>query len=185
MPGDDWQRFANLRAYYAFMFGHPGKKLMFMGAEFGQEREWNHDHALDWHLLDQTRHRGVQALIRDLNALYRELPALHGLDCDPSGFEWIIANDANHSIFAWMRKGESGRARCLVIANFTPTIHRDYRVRVPFAGQWRETLNTDSAHYGGSNVGNNGVVETLDGIIPELGLTLPPLSVIFLVPEPA
>jgi 1,4-alpha-glucan branching enzyme len=185
MPGDDWQRFANLRAYYAFMFGHPGKKLMFMGAEFGQEREWNHDHALDWHLLDQTRHRGIQALIRDLNALYRELPALHELDCDPSGFEWIITDDADRSVFAWMRKGENGRARCLVVANFTPTVHRDYRVRVPFAGHWREILNTDSAHYGGSNVGNNGVVETLDGIIPELGLTLPPLAVIFLVPEPA
>jgi 1,4-alpha-glucan branching enzyme len=185
MPGDDWQRFANLRAYYAFMFGHPGKKLMFMGAEFGQEREWNHDHALDWHLLDQTRHRGIQALIRDLNALYRELLALHELDCDPSGFEWIITDDADRSVFAWMRKGENGRARCLVVANFTPTIHRDYCVRVPFAGPWREVLNTDSAHYGGSNVGNNGAIETRDGIIPELGLTLPPLAVIFLVPESA
>jgi 1,4-alpha-glucan branching enzyme len=185
MPGDDWQRFANLRAYYAFMFGHPGKKLMFMGAEFGQEREWNHDHALDWHLLDQARHLEIQAVVRDLNALYRDVPALHELDCDPAGFEWIIANDADRSVFAWMRKGESGRARCLVIANFTPTVHRSYRVRVPFAGKWREALNTDSAHYGGSNVGNNGVVETLDGVIPELSLTLPPLAVIFLVPERA
>jgi 1,4-alpha-glucan branching enzyme len=185
MPGDDWQRFANLRAYYAFMFGHPGKKLMFMGAEFGQEREWSHDHALDWHLLDQASHRGVQTVVRDLNALYRDVPALHELDCDPAGFEWIIANDANRSVFAWMRKGESGRERCLVIANFTPTIHRDYRVRVPFTGRWREALNTDSAHYGGSNVGNNGLVETLDGAIPELSLTLPPLAVIFLVPERA
>jgi 1,4-alpha-glucan branching enzyme len=158
---------------------------MFMGAEFGQEREWSHDHALDWHLLDQAPHRGIQAVIRDLNALYRDLPALHELDCNPAGFEWIIANDSDRSVFAWMRKGESGRARCLVIANFTPTVHRDYRVRVPFAGKWRETLNTDSAHYGGSNVGNNGVVETLDGVIPELSLTLPPLAVIFLVPEPA
>ena len=163
MPGDEWQRFANLRAYYAFMFGHPGKKLMFMGAEFGQEREWNHDHSLDWHLLDQERHQGVQAVIRDLNTLYRDVPALHELDCDPAGFEWVIANDADRSIFAWMRKGESGRARCLMIANFTPSVHRDFRVRVPFAGKWREALNTDSAHYGGSNVGNNGLVETLEG----------------------
>ncbi|MEO6945510.1 MAG: 1,4-alpha-glucan branching protein GlgB [Nitrobacter sp.] len=182
MPGDDWQRFANLRAYYAFMFGHPGKKLMFMGAEFGQEREWDHDRALDWDLLDQPRHQGIQAVIRDLNALYRDVPALHELDCDPAGFEWI-ANDADRCIFAWMRKGESGRARCLVIANFTPTVHRDYRVRVPFAGRWREALNTDSALYGGSNVGNNGLVETGDRVIPELSLTLPPLAVIFLIPE--
>jgi 1,4-alpha-glucan branching enzyme len=185
MPGDDWQRFANLRAYYAFMFGHPGKKLMFMGSEFGQEREWNHDHALDWYLLDQARHRGIQNLVRDLNALYRTLPALHELDCDLAGFEWIVANDADRSVFAWMRKGDNGRSRCLVVANFTPTVHRGYRVRVPFAGKWRETLNTDSAHYGGSDVGNDGMVETLDGVIPELSLTLPPLAVIFLVPEPA
>ena len=183
MPGDEWQRFANLRAYYAFMFGHPGKKLMFMGAEFGQEREWNHDHSLDWHLLDQEPHRGIQSVIRDLNALYRSVPALHELDCDPAGFEWVIANDADRSIFAWMRKGEDGRARCLVIANFTPTVHRDFRVRVPFPGKWREALNTDSAHYGGGNVGNGGTVETLGGVIPELSLTLPPLAVIFLVPE--
>jgi 1,4-alpha-glucan branching enzyme len=185
MPGDDWQRFANLRAYYAFMFGHPGKKLMFMGSEFGQEREWNHDHALDWYLLDQARHRGIQNLVRDLNALYRTLPALHELDCDLAGFEWIVANDADRSVFAWMRKGDNGRSRCLVVANFTPSVHRGYRVRVPFAGKWRETLNTDSAHYGGSDVGNDGMVETLDGVIPELSLTLPPLAVIFLVPEPA
>jgi 1,4-alpha-glucan branching enzyme len=185
MPGDDWQRFANLRAYYAFMFGHPGKKLMFMGAEFGQEREWNHDHSLDWHLLDQVRHQGVQAVVRDLNELYRDLSALHELDCDPAGFEWIVADDADHSVFAWMRKGESGRARCLIVANFTPTVHRDYRVRVPFTGRWREALNTDSTHYGGTNVGNDGVVETSGEIIPELRLTLPPLGVIFLVPETA
>jgi 1,4-alpha-glucan branching enzyme len=183
MPGDEWQRFANLRAYYAFMFGHPGKKLMFMGAEFGQEREWNHDQSLDWHLADQKPHRGIQSVIRDLNTLYRDVPALHELDCDPAGFEWVIANDADRSIFAWMRKGENGRERCLVIANFTPSVHQDFRVRVPFAGKWREALNTDSSHYGGSNVGNSGVVETTGGVIPELSLTLPPLAVIFLVPD--
>jgi 1,4-alpha-glucan branching enzyme len=184
MPGDDWQRFANLRAYYGFMFAHPGKKLLFMGSEFGQEREWNHDHSLDWHLLDQPRHRGIQALVRDLNALYRKLPALHELDCDHAGFEWVITNDADHSVFAWMRKGGGNRERCLVVANFTPQVHHNYEVPVPFFGGWREILNTDSAYYGGSNVGNSGLVKTLSGVIPKLKLTIPPLAVIFLVPEP-
>ena len=151
MPGDQWQRFANLRAYYGFMFGHPGKKLMFMGCEIAQEREWNHDQSLDWHLLDQEPHRGIQSLIGDLNALYRNVPALHELDADPAGFEWLITEDADNSVFAWLRKGNDGRARCVVIANFTPGVLHNYRVRVPFAGAWREILNTDSAHYGGSN----------------------------------
>jgi 1,4-alpha-glucan branching enzyme len=183
MPGDDWQRFANLRAYYAFMFGHPGKKLMFMGCEFGQEHEWNHDRSLDWHLLEQDRHAGIQSLIRDLNWLYRELPALHELDCDPLGFEWVVTDDANGNVFAWIRKGRDARARCLVVANFSPNVYYNYRVHVPFAGTWREVLNSDSAHYGGSNVGNVGEVRTLDGSAPELSLTVPPLAAIFLVPE--
>src|SRR5258708_1830361 len=170
MPGDDWQRFANLRAYYSFMFGHPGKKLMFMGCEFGQEREWDHDHSLDWHLLDQERHRGVQTLVRDLNSLYRSLPALHELDCDPAGFEWIVTNDADHNVFVWMRKGNAPRERCLIIANFSPNVYHHYRVRVPFPGKWREVFNSDSAHYGGSNVGNIGERETLEGLIPSLDL---------------
>ncbi len=105
MPGDEWQRFANLRAYYAFMFGHPGKKLMFMGSEFGQEREWSHDHSLDWHLLENPKHAGIQTLIRDLNKLYRDVPALHELDCDHNGFEWLVMHDADRSVFAWLRKG--------------------------------------------------------------------------------
>jgi 1,4-alpha-glucan branching enzyme len=183
MPGDHWQRFANLRAYYSFMFGHPGKKLMFMGCEFGQEREWSHDHSLDWHLLDQEKHQGIQALIRDLNKLYRELPALHEMDCDPSGFEWIITDDAGGNVFAWIRKGNDARARCLVVVNFSPNVYYNYRVRVPFAGKWREVLNSDSAYYGGSNVGNVGEVRTLEGLVPELNLTIPPLAAIFLVPE--
>jgi 1,4-alpha-glucan branching enzyme len=183
MPGDDWQRFANLRAYYGFMFGHPGKKLLFMGGEFGQQREWSHDHSLDWHLLEQASHRGVQALVRDLNALYRRVPALHELDCNASGFEWLVADDSDRSIFAWMRKGNDGRAQCLVVANFTPNVYRDYRVRVPFPGGWREVLNTDSVHYGGSNVGNDGALRTSSGAVPELTLTIPPLAVIFLVPD--
>jgi 1,4-alpha-glucan branching enzyme len=183
MPGDEWQRFANLRAYYAFMFGHPGKKLMFMGCEFGQEREWSHDRSLDWHLLDYPKYAGIQALIRDLNKLYRELPALHQLDCDPFGFEWIITEDSGRNVFAWMRKGNDTRARCLVVANFSPNVYQDYRVRVPFPGRWREVLNSDSAVYGGGNVGNSGEVRTLDGLVPELSLTVPPLAAIFLTPE--
>ena len=183
MPGDDWQRFANLRAYYSFMFGHPGKKLLFMGCEFGQEREWNHDVSLDWHLLDQARHGGIQALIRDLNRLYREQGALHELDCDPSGFEWIITEDAGSNVFAFLRKGREERARCVVVVNFSPNVYRNYRVRVPLAGKWREVFNSDSAHYGGSNVGNVGEVATLPGPQPALNLTLPPLAAIFLVPE--
>ncbi|PWT87271.1 MAG: 1,4-alpha-glucan branching enzyme [Proteobacteria bacterium] len=184
MPGDDWQRFANLRAYYGFMFGHPGKKLMFMGNEFGQQQEWRHDHSLDWHLLADARHGGIQALVRDLNDLYRRLPALHELDCDAAGFEWLVMEDADHSVFAWMRKGRDGRARCLVVVNFTPQVYRDYRIRVPFLGYWREALNTDAAHYGGSNVGNAGGVHAREqGLLPELSLTIPPLAALFLVPE--
>ncbi|WP_315835043.1 1,4-alpha-glucan branching protein GlgB [Bradyrhizobium prioriisuperbiae] len=183
MPGDAWQRFANLRAYYAFMFGHPGKKLLFMGNEFGQEREWNHDQSLDWHLLDLAPYAGIHTLIRDLNRLYKAVPALHQLDCDPTGFEWVIANDADRSVFAWMRKGIDTRSRCLVVSNFTPNTYRNYRVRVPFGGRWREVLNSDSAHYGGSNVGNGGVIETSATLVPELNLTIPPLATIFLVLE--
>ncbi|WP_398477539.1 1,4-alpha-glucan branching protein GlgB [Tardiphaga sp.] len=182
MPGDDWQRFANLRAYYAFMFGHPGKKLMFMGCEFAQEREWNHDHSLDWHLLEQDKHAGIHSLIRDLNTLYRDTPALHELDCDPAGFEWMVTDDAGNNVFAWLRKGNAPREQCLIVVNFSPNVYRDYRVRVPFTGKWREVLNSDAGIYGGSNVGNSGEV-TAVGLVPELSLTLPPLAAIFLRPE--
>jgi 1,4-alpha-glucan branching enzyme len=183
MPGDDWQRFANLRAYYAFMFAHPGKKLIFMGGEFGQEREWNHDHSLDWHLLDDARHRGVQALVRDLNALYRTQPALHELDCEQAGFEWVVTDDADRNVFVFLRKGEAPRARCLVAINFSPNVYHDYRVRVPFPGAWREVFNSDSAYYGGSNVGNVGLIAASDEAVPHLSLTLPPLAAVFLVPD--
>jgi 1,4-alpha-glucan branching enzyme len=184
MPGDEWQRFANLRAYYGFMFGHPGKKLLFMGAEFGQEAEWRHDHSLDWHLLERPMHAGVHALMRDLNKLYRTLPALHELDCEAQGFEWLVMHDADRSVFAWLRKGRDVKDRCLVVVNFTPEVYRDYRIKVPFAGDWQEILNTDAAVYGGSNVGNGGAVGTLDhGTIPEVSLVIPPLAAIFLVPR--
>ena len=185
MPGDEWQRFANLRAYYGFMFGHPGKKLLFMGSEFGQQSEWRHDHSLDWHLLKNPRHAGVQALVRDLNRLYRTIPALHELDCEDAGFEWLVMHDADRSVFAWLRKGRQTHERCLVVVNFTPEVYPDYRIKVPFSGTWREILNSDSALYGGSNVGNGGVVRTLDGgAVPEVSLVVPPLAAIFLVPEP-
>jgi 1,4-alpha-glucan branching enzyme len=184
MPGDRWQQFANLRAYYGFMFGHPGKKLMFMGSEFAQDTEWNHDHSLPWHLLDRPEHAGVQRLVRDLNQLYRALPALHELDCDPAGFEWLVADDSNLSVFAWLRKAKDPTSCCLIAVNFTPEVRRDYRIRVPFAGAWREILNTDAAHYGGSNVGNGGKVSAVvTPGTPELRLVLPPLSAVYLVPD--
>ncbi len=183
MPGDDWQRFANLRAYYAFMFAHPGKKLLFMGGEFGQEREWNHDHSLDWHLLDQSTHAGVQAVVRDLNRIYRETPALHERDCEATGFEWLVTDDAGRNIFAWLRKASDARQQCLVVVNFSPNVYRDYRIRVPFPGRWREIFNSDSAFYGGSNVGNTGVVSTSETLVPELTLSIPPLAAIYLTPE--
>jgi 1,4-alpha-glucan branching enzyme len=182
-PGDTWQRFANLRTYYAFMYGHPGKKLMFMGSEFGQDSEWNHDASLPWHLLGSEPHAGVQRLVRDLNRMYRDTPALHALDCDAAGFEWLIADDANNSTFAWLRKGKAAHERCVVVVNFTPQVLNDYRVRVPFAGAWREVLNSDAGLYGGSNVGNAGVVSTVvTSHGPELHIIVPPLAAVFFVP---
>jgi 1,4-alpha-glucan branching enzyme len=184
MPGDRWRRFANLRAYYGFMFGHPGKKLLFMGSEFGQEREWQHDHSLDWHLLKESPHAGIQRLVRDLNHLYRTMPALHELDCEAAGFEWLVMHDVDRSVFAWLRKGRDVRDRCLVVVNFTPEVYRDYRIRVPFAGFWREVLNTDADIYGGTNLGNAGGVNTLqEGAVPEVSLVVPPLAAIFLAPK--
>jgi 1,4-alpha-glucan branching enzyme len=184
MPGDDWQRFANLRAYYSFMYGHPGKKLMFMGSEFGQDTEWNHDISLPWHLLERPSHAGVQRLVRDLNRLYRDTPALHQLDCDSAGFEWLVTDDSANSTFAWLRKGRRDTDRCVVVVNFTPQVLHDYRIRVPFAGNWKEALNSDAAVYGGGNQGNAGrvtAVVTRDS--PELHLVIPPLAAVFLVPE--
>jgi 1,4-alpha-glucan branching enzyme len=153
MPGDRWQQFANLRATYGFMFAHPGKKLLFMGCEFAQEREWNHDQSLDWHLLDDPLHAGMQRLVRDLNHLLRETPALHQRDFDASGFEWIDHADAAHSVLAFVRRGADAQQCVLVVCNFTATVHTAWRVGVPQPGLYRERLNTDSQFYGGSNVG--------------------------------
>jgi 1,4-alpha-glucan branching enzyme len=166
------------------MFGHPGKKLLFMGNEFAQEQEWRHDHSLDWHLLESPAHAGIQSLVRDLNALYRATPALHELDCDGAGFEWLIMNDFDNSVFAWLRKGKGDRERCLVVVNFTPQLLRDYCIPVPFAGSWREVLNTDATIYGGSNAGNMGrVVGSSDNGRHYLRLVIPPLATVFLGPE--
>ena len=184
MPGDAWQKFANLRAYYGFMFGHPGKKLLFMGCEFAQGQEWNHEQSLDWHLLGDPAHEGVRRLVRDLNQLYRNTPALYQRDFVPEGFEWISLDDAGHSVLSFVRRGDGSCPPVLVVCNFTPTVHHGYRVGVPLPGRWRERLNTDSAHYGGSNAGNPlGEVEAQpvawNGRSHSLELTLPPLASLF------
>ncbi len=182
MPGDDWQKFANLRAYYGFMWTHPGKKLLFMGGEFAQRQEWNHDLSLDWHLLEDDRHVGVQKLIRDLNRIYRELPALHQLDCDEQGFEWIEMENRDQSILAYLRKGQADTAPVLVVVNLTPAVYPDYRLGVPRSGRYRECLNTDSEHYGGSNMGNVGSLqahaEPFGGQPCQLTLCIPPLATV-------
>lgn len=180
MPGDDWQKFANLRAYYGFMWTHPGKKLLFMGCEFAQRDEWNHDQSLDWHLLEHHSHKGVQSLIKDLNHTYRTIPALYELDCDSSGFEWLDSQNSQQSILVYLRKGHQGTAPALVVVNLTPTSYENFCVGVPLAGYYRECLNTDSAQYGGSNVGNGGGVSTqakaYAGQPNHLSLSIPPLA---------
>jgi 1,4-alpha-glucan branching enzyme len=184
MPGDRWQRFANLRAYFGFMWGHPGKKLLFMGSEFAQEREWNHDRELDWPSIEDPAHAGVQRLVRDLNHLYAAEPALHRRDCEPSGFMWTVGDDRSNSVFAFLRLGSSQTAPILVVSNLTPVPRRNYRIGVPRGGGWREIFNSDSGYYGGSNVGNEGRVDTAliaaHGHPQSLELMLPPLSTIFL-----
>ena len=183
MPGDEWQRFANVRAYYGFMWGHPGKKLLFMGSEFGQTAEWNFEQSLDWHLLRYDVHRGVQDLIRDLNGVYRATPSLHARDCEPEGFRWVVADDHAHSVLAWLRFGEPGDAPVLVVSNFTPVPRDGYRLGLPLAGHWRELLNTDAERYGGSNLGNLGGVtakaEPSHGLPASAEVLLPPLATVF------
>ena len=184
MPGDDWQKFANLRAYYGFMYSMPGKKLLFMGGELAQWREWHHDRGLDWHLLDEPSHRGIHRLIHDLNWLYREEPALHELDCDPEGFEWVDANDADQSVLSYMRFDRTRRRVAVAICNFTPVVRHDYRIGVSHGGFWRERLNTDAQDYGGSGVGNGGGQWTeavgCHGRPFSLSLALPPLATVIL-----
>ena len=186
MAGDEWQRFANLRAYYAFMWGYPGKKLLFMGQEFAQAAEWSEERALDWHLLDHAPHRGVRQLVRDLNYVYRSRPALHARDCEPEGFSWLIADDKQNSVFAWARHAPGGNP-VAVISNFTPVERDNYRVPLPAAGKWREIMNSDALDYGGSGKGNQGLVEArhADGGGASATMLLPPLATIMLefVPE--
>jgi 1,4-alpha-glucan branching enzyme len=185
MPGDHWQKLANLRLLLGSMYGQSGKKLLFMGGEFGQWDEWNHEKSLDWHLTEYEAHRGIQRWVRDLNALYQECQALQS-DFDPAGFEWVDCNDADASIISFLRKGTDGSSM-LVIANFTPVPRMDYAVGVSEAGFWKELLNSDSEHYGGSGLGNGGGVasrpEPLHGRQHSIQLVMPPLSMLFLSRE--
>ena len=178
MSGDDWQQFANLRAYYALMWGYPGKKLLFMGQEFAQRREWSEERALDWDLRQAPAHEGVRNLVRDLNRLYRTRPALHARDCEGDGFTWLVVDDARNSVFAWLRQAP-GEKPVAVISNLTPVLHENYRVPLPQGGQWREILNSDAGEYGGSGKGNMGMVRARDGAAH---VVLPPLATIMLEP---
>ncbi len=187
MPGDHWQRFANLRLYFTYLFTHPGKKLLFMGGEFAQANEWNHDVSLDWHLLESPDHRGIQALVRDLNRLYTSLHALHQRDTESDGFAWIDCNDYEQGVLSYRRHGREPRDCAVIICNFTPVPRYGYRVGMPRPGPWREIFNSDSAFYGGSNLGNTGRVETqaqkMHGLDQSLALTIPPLAALVLVPD--
>lgn len=184
MPRDDWQKFANLRLLYGLMFGFPGKKLLFMGSEFGQRDEWNYERSLDWHLLQYAPHSGLQRWVKDLNAVYSRESALHQVDFSYSGFEWIDFQDAPNSVISFIRKSANGSDKIIVVCNFTPVPRRNYRVGVPDVGTYLEILNSDSEFYNGSNMGNAGAITA--EAIPQHGrefsinLTLPPLAAIFL-----
>jgi 1,4-alpha-glucan branching enzyme len=187
MPGDRWQQFANLRSLYAYMWAHPGKKLLFMGGELGEWDEWDADGSLHWNLLEYAEHAGVHALVRDLNRLYRETPALWEVDFEPEGFRWLEANDAANNVIAFARL-DSAQARPLVcVLNLSPVPREDYRVGMPLPGRWREVLNTDSTYYGGTGIGNLGSV--IADAVPwhdqpySAPLALPPLAALWLVPE--
>ena len=186
MPGDRWQQLANVRVFLGYMFGHPGKKLLFMGCEFAQEREWNHDQSLDWHLLEQPAHAGVQRLVRDLNLIYRATPALYQQDFVPEGFEWIDHDDSLHSVLSFVRRGKDSTRFMVVVCNFTPNVWHDYRLGVPQAGNYRQVLNTDAGCYGGSDVAisTTDTLQATDqswhGKPHSVVLTMPPLATVFL-----
>lgn len=187
MPGDTWQKFANLRAYYGYMWGYPGKKLLFMGNEFAQGREWNYEESLDWFLLDENHgglwHKGVLQLVKDLNGIYQKNVPLFELDGEPEGFDWLVVDDAENSVFAFERKSIDGE-RIIVISNFTPVPREGYRIGVNASGEYEEILNTDSMYYQGSNVGNFGLVESeaiaSHGRDNSISVTIPPLATIYL-----
>jgi 1,4-alpha-glucan branching enzyme len=186
MPGDPWRQRANLRALYGYMWAHPGKKLLFMGGELGQEQEWRSDGSLDWHLLERPEHAGIQELVRDLNLRYREEPALWELDFEPAGFRWLEANDADANVVAFARFGSEGARVLVCVCNFSPIPRYGYRVGLPRGGPWRELLNTDDERYGGGGIGNPDPVEAEQkpwhGQPSSVELTLPPLAVLWLVP---
>jgi 1,4-alpha-glucan branching enzyme len=188
MPGDLWRMFANLRLLYAYQYAQPGKKMLFMGGELAQMREWNHDTELDWHLLDRESHRGVHRLVADLNRIYRASPALWEIDFDHRGFEWIDFTDVDHSVVSFLRRGKEAGDYLVCVFNLTPVPHEGYRVGVPEQTWYREVLNTDSAHYGGSDMGNEGgrMAEPVPahGRPCSVALRLPPLAGIWLAPEP-
>ncbi len=187
MPGDEWQAFSNLRLYYTYMYTHPGKKLLFMGGEFGQRREWNHDISLDWHLLNQPAHAGIQRLVRDLNHFYRSTAALYQADFKPEGFEWIDCSDNEQGVIAFIRHGANSSEMLVAVCNMTPVIRRNYRIGVSVAGRYRERINSDASAYGGSGVGNLGEVESDEiaahGRDHSLSLILPPLAALILILE--
>jgi 1,4-alpha-glucan branching enzyme len=182
MPGTAWEKFANLRAYYGFMWGHPGKKLLFMGCEFAQGAEWNHNQSLDWHQLELPEHKGIQSLVRDLNRVYRDNPALYRNDTRPEGFQWLEGGDAEGSTFVWARLGDVDEKMVVVAVNMTP-VERRMRMGLPTAGHWDEILNSDAAVYGGGNRGNLGGVDseavTWHGQAQSALVTLPPLSAVY------
>jgi 1,4-alpha-glucan branching enzyme len=184
MPGDDWQQFANLRTLYGYMWAHPGKKLLFMGGEFGQRREWTHEGELEWWVAELPEHAGIKHLVRDLNRIYRREPALHRIDFSPDGFEWLDLNNADISVIAFLRKAPGHGAPLLVVCNFTPVPRPNYLVGVPSRGVWREILNTDAREYGGSGWGNLGGVESVpvstQGRLESVNLNLPPLATVVL-----
>ncbi len=187
MPGDDWQKFANLRLLYGFMFGHPGKKLLFMGDEFGQWSEWNHDASLEWNLLEHPSHAGLHRWVRDLNTLYRGEPLLHSMDFNSAGFEWVDCKDFQRSIISFLRRGQNPNDQLLFVCNFTPVVRQNYRVGVPQEGYWKEILNSDAPLYGGSGQGNFGGLSTvplpIHGRPFSLNMTLPPLGIVIFQPE--
>jgi 1,4-alpha-glucan branching enzyme len=188
MPGDDWNKAANLRALFGYMWAHPGKQLLFMGGELGQVREWSESRSVDWGLLGERLHAGLRALVGDLNRAYRELPALYTQDSDPAGFSWIDANDAAGNVLCFLRSGSDGSVLACA-ANFAGHPHEGYRIGLPFAGRWREVINTDAESYGGSGVGNLGEVIATDapwhGRPASAVLRLPPTGVVWLAPVPA
>lgn len=185
MAGDGWQKFATLRAYYAFMWGYPGKKLLFMGQELAPWTEWSEAHSLDWHLSSQAAHRGVQMLVRDLNHLYRDIKSLHARDCEPDGFEWLAADDADTSVYAWARHSGDATPSVVIVSNFTPIPRQSYALAFPRPGHWREVLNSDAVLYGGSGVGNMGTImalaEPFSGKPARATITLPPLGTLYFV----